>query len=676
MTSKPVISKDLQELILAIGHSKSREEEACIMQEEIQLLREDLRTPGVTPATQAELMIRILYLQLLGFDAGFAYISAINLSQHSNQRVKRLGYLVCCTCLSQDSELLTLLVSSLQRDLVSPDPLCVCAALTALTKVSTTTMIHALVDTVLQLLRHSLPIVRSKAAMALTRFMSVESSIGTLAEPHVNRLLMGDDLTCLMCALNFYEAFYRQCPSIQPYRHMVKPLTLIIRSLTTRHIPDTYYFYSSPAPWIQVQAMKVLSLIGNSEPSMCIQIANVLLDVLRRATAQLPPNNINQALIYQAHVTAAGLRNCEMVLSRSSEYLSSFLGRGNSNNLLYAGVVGLMKSFKSEPDYIFSHQLRVMDFLEDSDETLRNGTLKVLMGITRAHNVEVIVTKVVSVIPRIQEEYVRADLIQKVASITDLYAPNGEWKFDVHMQLLSLYSKKNEWTNTFETRIIKELLVSDSATIQHALLTSKSILDFNPEDQQSNRLKIAIWTIGEFSQTQNSEISQELFTSLSSLLNISFSDSTVTQWLLTALQKTLTLPLTQEFKSKLSECAASRDTEIQQRCYEMARMCQYPEAPRVQPGSFECDFGQDLGFLESYGQSFREKSNRMYAPVHGACGGVGNKGKIQEKELKFSYGQTIAPQLAYVMPVPAKTTQGTGSSTLLGQLWGLFGSAK
>lgn len=675
MTAKPPISKDLQELILAIGHSKSREEEEGIMQEELTLLKEDLKATAAPPAAKAELMIRILYLQLLGFDAGFAYISAINLSQHLDQRVKRLGYLVCCSCIAHDSELLTLLVCSLQRDLVSGDPLCMCSALTALTKVSTPTMVHALLDTVVQLLRHSLAVVRSKAAIALRRFMSVDSSLGAAVEPYVNKLLMGEDLTCLMAALHFYEEFFRRTESLQLYRHQVKPLTLIIRSLATKHIPEGYFFYSIPAPWVQIQALRVLSLLGNADPSMCIQIANVLLDVLRRATAQQPLNNISQAVIYQVHLTAAAMKNCEMVLIRSSEYLSEFIGRGNSNNLIYAGVIGLMKSYQTKPSFILSHQLRVLDFLEDQDSTLRNGTLRVLVGITRANNVEAIAHKVLAVIPRVQEQCVRLELVEKLAVITERYAASALWRFDVNMQLLGLYEKRNEWTNSLATSIIKELNAlkeSDTGVIPHAIAVSREIIAINAEDRPSDLLKVAIWTIGEFASTQETEKSAKLFESLSDLLSISFSDSTVTLWLLTALQKSLILPLSPQFKAKISDCAASKDPEIQQRCYEIARLSQFPEAPRLEPGSLDFTFSPDFSFLETSHPANRAKGLRMVGKASSTIVTIGNKGKVTGKELVFTYGKSILPQLNYEPQVQSRATQGTGSSTLLGQLWGLF----
>jgi len=648
------------------------------MQEELTLLKEDLRATGAPPASQAELMIRILYLQLLGFDAGFAYIAAINLSQHVNHRVKRLGYLVCCSCIAHDSDLLTLLVCSLQRDLVSGDPLCVCAALTALTKVSTTTMVHALLDTVVQLLRHSLAVVRSKAAIALRRFMSVDISLGAAVEPYVNKLLMGEDLTCLMAGLHFYEALYRHTESLQLYRHQVKPLTLIIRALATKHIPEGYFFYSVPAPWIQIQALRVLSLLGDADPSMCIQTANVLLDVLRRATAQQPLNNISQAVIYQVHLTAAALKNCEMVLTRSSEYLSEFIGRGNTNNLIYAGVVGLMKSYQVEPSFILSHQLRVIDFLEDQDSTLRNGTLRVLVGITRANNVEAIAYKVLAVIPRVQEQQVRLELVEKLAVITERYAGSALWRFDVNMQLLGLYEKRNDWTNSLATSIMKELNArkdSDVDVIQHALAVSKEIVAVNAEDRPSDLLKVAIWTIGEFASTQEAEESAELFRKLSDLLSISFSDGTVTLWLLTALQKTLLFPLSPHFKAQISDCASSKDPEIQQRCYEIARLSQFPEAPRLGTGNLDFTFSPDFSFLETSHPVSKGKGLRMVCKASPTAVATDSKGKTAGKELVFTYGKSILPQLAYVPQIQGRATQGTGSSSLLGQLWGLFRTA-
>ena len=645
----------------------------------MQLLKDDIRTQHAPPKVLAELMVRIMYLQLLGFDASFAYVSAINLSQHSNPRVKRLGYLVSCSCISHDSQLLILLVSSLQRDLVSPDPLCVSAALTALSKVSTPTMMHALVDVVTQLLHHSVTGIKAKAAAVLQRFLGVDPTLASIVEPHIHKLFLGEDLTCLMTALNFYETLFLRSDSIQSYRFLVKPLSFVIRGLATRPVPDSYQFHGAQAPWVQMQAMKVMALIGDSDPSMSIQIANVLLEALRVATARPPISNINQAIVYQIHLTAAHLKGCGMVLSRSCELLSGFLSQDQSNNLIYAGVTGLMKSFRSYPAAILQYQLRILDYLDDSDVTLRNGTLKVLVNITGKDNVIPVCNKLLTVIPKLQEEFVKQELIQRVSIIAYQYSSDLRWSFGVGIQLLSLHPKSTDWTKSLCTKMIKNAQSIRDAhpdVLLHILGLYAIFLTDDPESRPADLLKAAIWTIGEFSQLLDATSNSHQFDMMAALLPIRFEDASVTHWLLTALQKMHTLPLSDTFKVQLSECSASIDPEIQQRCYEFARLSVHPEAPRVTPGSFDFDIGSDTKFLESFALTQRKKGARSYREQSALeVAERLTSPKEQQAELRFTYGTAIAPKLNYTPLSTARVTHRTGSESLLGSLWGYFASA-
>lgn len=50
-----------------------------------------------------ELLLRAIYIEMLGHDAAFAHIHAINLAQSRNIISKRVGYLACTLFLSEES---------------------------------------------------------------------------------------------------------------------------------------------------------------------------------------------------------------------------------------------------------------------------------------------------------------------------------------------------------------------------------------------------------------------------------------------------------------------------------------------------------------------------------------------------------------------------------------------
>ena len=60
---------------------------------------------------------------MLGHNADFGHIHAVNMSQQTNLVAKRVGYLASTVCLHSGHELTTLLVNTMRRDLKSSNHL-------------------------------------------------------------------------------------------------------------------------------------------------------------------------------------------------------------------------------------------------------------------------------------------------------------------------------------------------------------------------------------------------------------------------------------------------------------------------------------------------------------------------------------------------------------------------
>lgn len=139
-----------------------------------------------------EYIIRLIYVEMLGHDASFAYIKAVELCASSDLLQKRVGaslprcrlpsssagaawwglpspghrasprrsrsrstgYLAAGLLLSPEHEFRFMLVNQLQRDMKSNNHFEVSVALVALCKLLTRDMIPAVVDIVVNLLKH------------------------------------------------------------------------------------------------------------------------------------------------------------------------------------------------------------------------------------------------------------------------------------------------------------------------------------------------------------------------------------------------------------------------------------------------------------------------------------------------------------------------------------------
>jgi len=148
------LTNEFFELLKAIGEAKSKQEEDRIIVREIQTLKQKLETP--TPTTRSigpsasgqnvlstnkkkarEFLVRLLYVEMLGHDASFGWIKAVELAASSSIVHKKTGYVLCSFCLPPEHEFRFMLVNQMQRDLSSSSVLDVCTALIAVTNIIT-----------------------------------------------------------------------------------------------------------------------------------------------------------------------------------------------------------------------------------------------------------------------------------------------------------------------------------------------------------------------------------------------------------------------------------------------------------------------------------------------------------------------------------------------------------
>ena len=155
----------------SIGECKSKQEEDKILQNEVQVLKQRFNEQ-LTPKKMKEAIVRMMYAEMLGHDASFGHIHAVNMTQQTTLQSKRVGYLASAVCLHAGHELTTLLVNTQRRDLKSSNYIEVCASLIAIPKLVNEEVLPALLPAVVALLEHPQEVVRKKAVMCLHRFKS------------------------------------------------------------------------------------------------------------------------------------------------------------------------------------------------------------------------------------------------------------------------------------------------------------------------------------------------------------------------------------------------------------------------------------------------------------------------------------------------------------------------
>ena len=258
MTSGSHLSKELLDLVKSIGESRSKQEEDKIISNEASLLKIKFTERNLSEKKMKELLIRAIYVEMLGHDASFSHIYAVNLTQSKNLLVKRIGYLSSSLFIDENSEMIILMISTMQKDLGSSNHLEILAALNCLSKLSNSSVIEAVQEPVCKLLEHSHEMIRKKAVMVLNKFNKI-ATIDQI-DQRMKKALCDKDPSVMACALNYFVDEVKKNP--QNYKDLVNHFVVILKQIIDHRLPRDYDYHRIPAPWIQTKLLDILSCLG------------------------------------------------------------------------------------------------------------------------------------------------------------------------------------------------------------------------------------------------------------------------------------------------------------------------------------------------------------------------------------------------------------------------------
>lgn len=414
-------SKEFLDLVKAIGEARSKAEEERIVLREIETLKKRINEPDVPKRKMKEYIIRLVYVEMLGHDAGFGYIHAVKMTHDDSLMLKRTGYLAVTLFLNDDHDLIILIVNTIQKDLKSDNYLVVCAALNAVCRLINEETIPAVLPQVVELLGHTKELVRKKAVMALHRFQQRSPSSVSHLIPRFRKRLCDSDpgvMGASLCAL--YDLIITDAHS---YKDLTISFVNILKQVAEHKLPKGYDYHRTPAPFIQIKLLKILALLGAGDKQTSENMYTVLGDVFRKCD---PTGNIGNAIGYECICTVASIYPNSKLLEAAAEITSRFL-KSDNHNLKYMGIDALGRIIKINPDFAEEHQLAVIDCLEDPDDTLKRKTLDLLYKMTKSSNVEVIVDRMISYMISITDTHYKTEIASRSIELAERFAPSNHW---------------------------------------------------------------------------------------------------------------------------------------------------------------------------------------------------------------------------------------------------------
>jgi AP-4 complex subunit epsilon-1 len=124
-------------------------------------------------------------------------------------------------------------------------------------------------------------IVRKRAVSAIHRFYQMDR---TIINDHIGkiRLALCDKDPCVMGAS--LPLFYSMVQDdVAQFKDLVPSFVSILKQITEHRLPREFDYHRIPAPWIQMNLLRILALLGRGDQSSSEGMYEILVDCMKRA---------------------------------------------------------------------------------------------------------------------------------------------------------------------------------------------------------------------------------------------------------------------------------------------------------------------------------------------------------------------------------------------------------
>ncbi|XP_068595563.1 AP-4 complex subunit epsilon-1 [Brachionichthys hirsutus] len=609
----------LGQLVRSITELTSKHEEEKLIHRELESIKEQVSSPNTSMRQMKELMVRAIYCEMLGYEASFSYIHAIKLTQQGTALEKRVGYLAVSLFLNENHELLVLLVNTVLKDLQSTNLIEVCMALTAVSQMFPKDMIPAILPLVEDKLNHSKEIIRRKAVLALYKFYLMAPNQVQHIHNKFRKALCDKDPGVMTASLHIYLRIIQENP--EGYKDLTASFVTILKQVVGGKLPMDFNYHSVPAPWLQIQLLRILSVLGKNDQNTSEIMYEVLGESLRRAELN---HNITYAILFECVKCIYTVHPKSDLLEKAAKCIGNFV-LSPKINLKYLGLKALTYVVQQDPKLALQHQMTIIECLEHPDLIIKRETLELLFRITNAQNVTVIVEKMLEFLCISKDDYTTTDLVGKVAELAEKYAPDNEWFIETMNTVFSVGGDMMEpdIPNSF-LKLLSEGFDSGEEDRKLRLFAVDSyvtLLQGEPGKLPQRFLQVISWVLGEYSHLSKEFEPVSVLKLLANLLDLKKTSSETKSWILMAVMKICDggegLSVAQEVSEMYSD---SLDTVLRQKAQELQHLCQNPELrarvlPRnTSPEPLEVD--SSLSFLDGFVSEALASGAAPYKPPH------------------------------------------------------------
>ena len=507
------MSLKLRDLIRQVRACKTAAEERAVIAKESAMIRTAIREEQ--EQFRHRNVAKLLFMHMLGYPTHFGQLECMKLIASPHFPEKRIGYLGLMLLLSEQADVLMLSTNSLKNDLNNSNRFIVGLSLCAIGNLATADMSRDLAPEIDKHLTAPNPYLRKKACLAMSRCLT---KVPDMVEDFVDRVptLLKDKSHGVMITVlqlmtrmllvgeksqeeHMYEADQlEEDDEANPrvivrtaFRKLVPTLVKLLRNLLSMGYSPDHDVGGISDPFLQVQILTVLRLVGEGHAESSEEMNDVLAQV---ATNTETSKNAGNAILYEAVQTIMGVESEEGLRVLAINILGRFL-LNRDNNIRYVALNTLSQSVvQMDLGAVQRHRSTIVDCLKDPDVSIRQRALELIYHLVNEENVETLAAELLNYLVICPRDH-RAEICTRVLQVLQTFSPDDRWRLDTLITMLTIAGR--ECSDEVINAAIVYISRSDEELRGYA--THKLVKAIRDDDGSQRGLNIVgIWCIGEY----------------------------------------------------------------------------------------------------------------------------------------------------------------------------------
>ncbi|KAK3919365.1 AP-4 complex subunit epsilon-1 [Frankliniella fusca] len=419
-----------------------REEEWCF-QDSLRSIQERLSEPAVRPSAVKKMLSFVVFAEMMGYRAEFAYIHAVKLAQRGSLAEKKMGYMVCVQLLKDSHQLSMLLVNTIIRDLASRNMVTIAMALAATCHLIPADQASSVLPMVADKLTHSNEYIRGKAVIVLHHFLRTCPS-QAVHYIHRVRALLGDSDPGVVAFILQYLLDLRQ-EEEEVTKGLCSSVVSIQEQILHGKLPKDYLHHGASAPWTQ---LTIIKLIRQLRPPI-LEVQKILQDTYKAALGDGnigSSSNLSAAIAIECLVTMIELGVTTSTFKSLTMTTIGNLLISHNMNYRYEGL-NLLQTLISNQHVNLTRdqQSVVMRCLQHPDNAIKIKTLHLLCKIADSSSAESICDQIIDFLKNhCKNSLLQDELVSLGISLAEKYPSDANhWHLAALLRLLPVAKEQS-----------------------------------------------------------------------------------------------------------------------------------------------------------------------------------------------------------------------------------------